>query len=337
MKPTTPKTPDAVRDGERYVYIDSRVIKAPYGIVSMTEVLHACKFNLSGAAFGVYLYILCICSGRDQEYAPTGIEIGGLQIRRATGYSKASIYRALVALEKANLIEPMLKGRGRKYWRLLNPCGDDIADSLVDNLGATRQNESDIKKQVKSKNKAVNNLSITPVNNSILRQKPPQKSLNCETNTSNRELYNHLYKGGKKPPSYSESDVIFPYFSRFFSDAVASLENANSQDHGLLLSSLSKDRLESLEKGNIALVQSIDITIQEIEFRSINQLLEVWIHNPMIIADDLCNKRKGASQLWRWGWHGTQSQKKIVVMLEQWISHFESLNGKKKIEFLNKH
>lgn len=65
-----------------YLYIDTRTISAPFGIVSLSEIEFASKNKLNGCEWSVYLTIVCIVSGRPND---DGVRIGLKQIMRTTG------------------------------------------------------------------------------------------------------------------------------------------------------------------------------------------------------------------------------------------------------------
>jgi len=320
-----------VSTGEKYLYIDTRILRAPYGVISMHEVKAACEANLSGAAWGVYCYLLTCMSGR---ISLKGTEIGGKQIMNATGYSKPTVYRACDALIKAKLIKASNASMNRRAWLLCNPDSDEIQDQATEAALQTAGNEATIKQQVANHNRSVNN----PVNNPIDRLNTETENtsivIKSDTNINYDNSNSNILIGGIKDQNqgYSkrvEYELITSYLSQVFSEGAQALESANQQDNHdtytwlhesyetsnrLYQSSLEQNgtfHKETLNYQNM--ISHYEYEMKIFEFKYQRNIAAIWQDYSFKIADDLLNRRTNKTcRLRHMGWSGTQSLKKVA-------------------------
>ena len=313
-----------VSQGEQYIYIDTRIIKAPYGVISQAEVKQGCEHRLGGTSWAVYLYLLTCCSGR---ISIKGTEIGGKQIMSATGFSKASIYRACDQLQKAGLIKPSTRSKNRRSWLLCNPNSDAILDQINDEELQDVKREKDIQKEVSIHNSS---LSIThdlpvnnPVNNSRYETEKSDTVIRSATNT-NYSKDPHVYTGGEiavnKKYKDQNEELLTPYLDTFFELQWTLLRSENSQDYQKTLEVLS-DEYQELYSRNES-VGDLHQKQKEIDrHRNSNQyfILDIWLNCSRLIADDLLNRRKSKTCILRtMGWSGTQSLNKIAEIIHNY-------------------
>ena len=318
-----------VADGEKYLYIDTRILKAPYGVISQQEVKHACSKNLSGAAWGVYCYIVTCCSGR---ISLDGTEIGGKQIMLATGYSKATIYRACDQLIEAGLIKASNKTANRRAWLLCNPYSDEIQDKASELALMSAAREQDIKSQISEHNKqirSVNNPVNKPVNS---RNSETQKSnivIKSAPNINYDQFNSNLLIGGNQNQhsqagqwnEETEFDLLVGYLDRHFEEQISSLKLANDADKQHRYTELAKRRVEAISEDDTAAVKLIDHTYQRLSHQEERMVLRIWSDEPFKIADDLLTRRTNKTCILRyWGWNGTQSLKKIAKYIHRYAT-----------------
>ena len=312
-----------VSEGEKYLYIDTRILRAPYGIISQHEVKAACQANLSGTAWGVYCYLLTCMSGR---LSPNGTEIGGKQIMLATGYSKPSVYRACIALEKAGLIKPSNASLNRRAWLLCNPKSDDLQDAASELALMNASKESDVIQEVYDHNsqvRSVSNLVNKPENGFRSEKQIPEKSvksLKSDTNINTEIMNSKLLIGGEIDQQliYSkgiELKLISPYLQKELDEQVSSLRAASAEDDRKVYEAL-HDRYMQAETPQER--KQIEHQITELQDRHEQGVIEMWGRNPFLIADDLLNRRSQKTcRLRYWGWAGTQSLKKVATYIHE--------------------
>jgi DNA-binding MarR family transcriptional regulator len=333
LEPTDRKP---VAPQQKYLYVDTRILKAPYGVISQAEVKHACQAGLSGAAFGVYLYIVTCCSGR---ISPSGTEIGGGQIKHATGYSKATIYRACDQLIKLQLIKASNRSANRRAWLLCNPYSDMIQDTAGEQLLMEADREIDIARNIKEQNKqnsaceqAVNN-SLLPVNNSLKSLKSETRKeeslVNIATNI-NTESNSNLLIGGKADSNNwaaKEYKVIKPYLKKEFDEQLQALNHDNWHELINQERTISEYMIQAHERGDSEVIHFLNTKRINLEKQLINQVLECWQHEPFLIADTLITRRdEKTCKLRYWGWAGTQSIKKIAAYIELFVEELSFLH-----------
>ena len=302
-----------VSEGEKYLYIDTRILRAPYGVISMHEVKAACQANISGAGWGVYCYLLTCMSGR---ISPKGTEIGGRQIMNATGYSKPTVYRACDALIKAGLIRASNASLNRRAWLLCNPQSDEIQDQATDIALQKAGNEATIKSEVSAHNKAVNNPDHNP--NHILRSEKQNSNTVIKSDTNlNYDLIrsNSLIGGiGDQQLDYNECeyDLIMSYLQKHYEDQHRHLSDANASETATRYMIYSKQLEEAIQADNEHESHRLEMILSNVSLFNTRLLNETWLLSPYKIADDLTNRRDSKTCLLRmWGWDGTQSTKKL--------------------------
>ena len=328
-----PSDRPAVKQGERYLYIDTRLIKAPYGVISIHEVKAACRAKLSAASWAVYMYLLCITSGRG-HLKPT--ELGGRQLTNGTGLSKASVYRALKELEKAELIKPSARTKNRRAWLLVNPSEDAIRETATEEALENADKEREVKEQVNKDNRAVSNLLTSGVDSLKSETRNTKNSLKSDTNSSTES--NSMYLLGGEPHQgkqvkVEEYRLIQPYLEHYWNAQHIEMQKylidrgQEEADTIRLAWSHATETGDHELAGHLA--RELDKLTNSLEARARQQLAELWLATPHDIAFALTNRLQSKTcELRRMGWSGTQSSKKITRYVHRFASEQNRpLNG----------
>ena len=278
-----------------YLYIDTRTISAPFGIVSLSEIEFASKNKLNGCEWSVYLTIVCIVSGRPND---DGVRIGLKQIMKTTGFSKSQIYKAIKKLNSIKLIEVF-----KHQYLLKNPDTNKILDQIIEEKAEVK-NASHVMKKIKEKNQ---NLILSaceePVNNS-------KKSLGSEKKDPEIEsrIRDHAmsYKESITNSNYKSSkETIFRNLIPFLDLHFSSFEYTAREQ-----------LLDTHDSDNITAIM-----IQ-------NWIAKFWINRPEDIADTLTNKRPtlGSTKPKRcllnsWGWGYSTAPTTVTKWIIQYANY----------------
>lgn len=326
---------DRNREGERYAYIDTRLLLAPWAVISQQEIRAACQAKLSGGDWAVYLYILSCISGRSSPKAlMKGTEIGMSQLMQGTQLSRQTIYRACEKLRKVGLLKRSNRTARNSHWLVCNPMSDDNHEAADPEELDTANRERELKNQVNHHNqliRAVNKSGNTPV------KKPNSVTLKSglcntfDTTTSNGSIDPLIYNGGIESRKgqftvNEEYELLKPYLEQHLNESIAYLNGSNAADDAMSHAELTKDRDEAYRASNIDLLTHLDYKISRLQNRSRDTLLYSWATHPFRIADDLLNRRQHKTCLLRrWGWNGTQSTKKMGKYIQKFVAEKEHL------------
>ena len=320
------------KEGERYAYIDTRLLMAPWAVISQQEIRAACKAKLSGGDWAVYLYILSCISGRCSAKALLkGTEIGMSQLMQGTQLSRQTIYRACEKLRKVGLLKRSNRTARNSHWLVCNPMSDDNHEAADPEELDTANRERELKNQVNHHNqliRAVNN-PVNPVNNFNSVTLNTSLCNTSDTNTNNGSLEPLIYNGGIESKTIQntantaneEYELLKPYLDQHLHESSAYLTSLNASDDANTHRALIEQRQEAYSASDYYLVSQIDSEIQRLTNRSESTMLFIWAAKPLRVADDLLNRRKSKTCLLRkWGWDGTQSTKKIARYIQKFVT-----------------
>lgn len=281
--------------GPAYLYIDTRTIKPPYGVLSLNEIKHASHNKLNGCEWAVYLTIVCIVSGRPWK---DGARIGLKQLMSSTGFSKSQIYKAIKKLNELKILETE-----KHKYKLLSPKENEILDEAAVTNSEISGPESIIEK-VKNQNSACEE----PVNNSDSSLEFEKKEAKNESRirdhaiNSNYKDSNYFYKAAKV-----DDNSKFRILLKFLDQHLISYE------HSARVCLL--DQFESSE-----------ITQTMIQ----NWILDFWGTHPEEIADELTNKRPRnpgekpkRCLLSEWGWGYSTAPSTVRKWILRYIEYRE--------------